>query len=64
MHLILQEEFWFVHIPFGSMNKCKLLAQFLVDHIFHLVMSHLVLFLHKFAAFTYDVIIGFELITT
>ena len=32
VHLILLDRFWFVHIPFGRMDKLQFLAQFPVDH--------------------------------
>ena len=44
--------------------KFKLLAQFPVDHPAHPVMSSIVLFLCKFAAFAYYMIDGFVSITT
>ena len=34
--LVLQEGFWLVHIPFSGMVKFESLAQFPVDHIFHI----------------------------
>ena len=40
MHHILLDG-WFVHIPFGSMIKFHSLAQFLLDHPFHPVISGL-----------------------
>ena len=39
MHLILQNIFWFVHVPFGSIVKFQFLAQFPVDHFSHPVVS-------------------------
>ena len=44
MHL--QDGFWVVHEPFGSMVKSKLLAQFSMDHLPHPVVSDLILFLN------------------
>ena len=41
----LQDGFWFVHIPFGSMVKFQFLAQFPVDHQSYLVVSSLILLL-------------------
>ena len=43
MNLIFQGGFWVVHIPFIHMVKFKLLAQFSVDHLAHLIMSSLIL---------------------
>ena len=63
MRRILQDRFWFVHIPFGSTVKFKFLAQFPVDHPAHPIMSSLIIFLHTFTAFTY-VIDRFVSITT
>ena len=53
VHLILQNEFQFMHIPFGSLAKFHFLAQFSMNHLLLPVMSSLVLFLDQFAAFTY-----------
>ena len=44
VHLILQEEFWVMHIPFVRMVKFKLLAQFPVDHLPRSVVSRLIPF--------------------
>ena len=49
VYLIFQDGFWVVHIEF--VVKFKLLAQFPVDHISHLVVSSFIFFLVKFAAF-------------
>ena len=38
---ILQNGFWFGHLPFGSMVKFKFFAQFPVDHLLHPVVSSL-----------------------
>ena len=43
--LIFQDGFWFVQIPFVRIVKFKLLAQFLVDHLPHPVVSSLIFFL-------------------
>ena len=40
--LILQDRFWFVHVPFVRMDKSKFLAQFQVDHLSHPVVSSLI----------------------
>ena len=45
-----------MHIPFVRMVKFKLLAQFPVDHHAYPVVSSLIFFLCKFAAFAYYVI--------
>ena len=45
VHLILQEIFWVVHVPFFYMVKLQFLTQFRVDHLAHLVVSSLILFL-------------------
>ena len=42
--LIFQDGLWVVHIPFVRMVKSKFLAQFLVDHFAHSVVSSLILF--------------------
>ena len=44
VHLILQDGFWFVLIPFDSKVKFQFLAQFPVDYFFHPVLSSLLLF--------------------
>ena len=64
MFAILQERYWVVHTAFICIDKFKFLAQFVLDHFAHLVVSSLILFLCKFAAFTYYVIDGFVSITT
>ena len=57
MRLILSERFWFVHVAFGNMVKLEFLAQFPEDHLPHLVMSNLKLFVPSFfATFAYYVI--------
>ena len=43
VRLILLDEFYFVHIPFGSMVKYQFLALFLVDHPPRLFIYSLVL---------------------
>ena len=53
MHLILPDEFWSVHMPFGSMVKFQFLEQFLVNYFPFPVMSRLVHFLRLFTAFAY-----------
>ena len=53
-----------MHKPLVYMVKLKLLAQFPVDHLPHLIESSLVLFLRQFAAFAYHVIVRFVFITT
>ena len=64
MRLILLEEFWFVHISFGSMVKFQFFAQFPVDFLSCLVASDLVLLLCLFAILTYYVINRFESFTS
>ena len=54
VHLIHQDRFWFVRIPFGRMVKFESLAQFPVNHFLHLVVSSLTLFLREFSAFTHN----------
>ena len=49
MHLIRQDRFWVVHIPFVRMVKPQFLAQFQVDHLAHSDVSSLILFLAAFA---------------
>ena len=44
VHLILQDKFLVIHIPFVRMVKLKFLAQFQVDHLDHPVVSSLILF--------------------
>ena len=44
MLFILKDGFLFVHGPFDSIVKCSSLAQFPVDHLFHSIVSSLVLF--------------------
>ena len=44
MCLILQERFWFVYIPFGSMVKIQFFALFPMNHLPHPVMSCLIFF--------------------
>ena len=56
VRVIIQDRFWVVYIPFVCMVKFKFLVQFLVDHLAHPVVSSLILFLWKFAAFAYYVI--------
>ena len=46
VHLILQDRFWVVHIPFACMVKFKLLAQLPVDHLAHPVISFCANLLH------------------
>ena len=41
--LIFEDRFWVEHIPFVRVIKCKLLAQFPVDHLFHPVLSSQIL---------------------
>ena len=43
MRLILQDRFWFVHIPFGAVVRFQFLAQFPVYQPFHPVMFSLIL---------------------
>ena len=64
VRLILQDRFWFAHIPFGSMVKFQFLAQITVDLLPHPVVSSLTLFLCKFVAFVYYAISSFVSITT
>ena len=64
MHFILQEGFWFVHIPFYSMIKFQFLIQFPVDHLPCPFVSSLILSLHEFATFAYYVINRFLSIIT
>ena len=60
-------EVWASHspgwMPFVRMIKFKILTQFPVNHLPHPVVSSLILFLYKFAAFTLDVIDRFVSIT-
>ena len=51
MRFILQEGFWFVPVPFVRMVKLQFLAQFLVDHLLHTVVSSLALLLRKFSVY-------------
>ena len=46
VRLTVEYRFWFVHKPVIRVVEFKLLAQFLVDHLPHLVESILILFLH------------------
>ena len=64
VHLILQDRFWVVHIPFVCMVKFQFLAQFYMDPLAHSVMFILLHFLGKFTAFIYYVIDDFVTITT
>ena len=57
LRLILQDGFWFVYIPFGSMVKFLFIAQFPVNHLLHPVVSSLILPLRYFATFA-DYAIG------
>ena len=41
----LLKEIWFVHAPFGFMDKFESLAQFPVDHLSNSVVTSLVFFL-------------------
>ena len=42
---IFQDRYWFMHIPFGRMEKFELVTQFPVDYLVHLVVSSLILIL-------------------
>ena len=53
LFLILLERCWVVHIPFVRMVKLKFLAQFLVDHLAHQVMSSLIHLRCKFVVFAF-----------
>ena len=64
MRLVLQDRFWFVHIPFIRMVKFQFIALFPVDHLTHSVVSCLILSLYWFASSTYYVIDRFISITT
>ena len=44
MHLILQDRFWVVHIPFVRIVKRLFLQEFPVNHFAHQVVSSLILF--------------------
>ena len=48
VHLILQDGFWVMYIPFVCMVKLKLLTQFQAYHLAHPVVSSLILFLRVF----------------
>ena len=54
--LIIQDRFWVVHVPLVLMVKFKSLAEFLEDHLPHIVVPSLIVFLRKFAALTYYMI--------
>ena len=58
-HHILQERFWVKHVPFVGMVKFKFLAQFLVDHLSHPIISSLINFL---ANLLHSLIIWFNII--
>ena len=64
IRFILLDRFWVVHIPFVRMVKFKFFAQLPVDHLAHPVLSRLILFRRKFAAFDFFVIDHFVFITT
>ena len=64
MCLIPQDRFWVVIIQFVRMVKSKFLAQFLVDHLAHSVVSSFISFLCQFAAFAYYVLDRFVTIIT
>ena len=46
VHLILQNRFWILNIPFGSMVKFQFFALFPMDHLPHPFVSSLILLLH------------------
>ena len=48
VHLILQDRFWLVPVPFFSI--IKFLAQFPVDHFLHSGVSNIMLLLHEYAS--------------
>ena len=60
MHLIVQDGFWVMHIPFVRMVKYKLLEQFPVDYLAYSVVSSLI----QFSAITYYAIDRLDSITT
>ena len=43
MRLILQDEFWFMHIPFGSMVKFQFLTRFPADLLPHPVVPSFII---------------------
>ena len=49
MSLILRDILWFMYMPFGSMVKHRLFAQFPVDHLSQTVVGCLILLLLLFA---------------
>ena len=53
--LIHMNGFWFVHIPFGSMDKFQFFVQFPIDHLSHPIMSSHTFRWSYFAAFAYYV---------
>ena len=61
---IFLDRFWVMHIAFVWVVKFKILAQFLMDHLAHPVVSGVILSLHLFSAFAYYVIDRFVFITT
>ena len=64
MYLILQDGFQAVNITLVSMVKFKFLAQYPMDHFLHPVVSSLILYLHYFATFAYNMTDHFVSITT
>ena len=64
VRLTFLDGFWVAQIPFLRMVKLNFLAQFLVDHPPHPVMSSLIPFLSTFNVFAYYIIDRFVSITT
>ena len=54
IRLILQDGFWFAHIPYGCVVKFQFLAQFPVDHLPHPVVSSLILLLSLLLLYYYS----------
>ena len=56
-YIILPDRFWFVHVPFGSKATLQFLAKFPVDHLPHSVLWSLILYVYKFGAFAFYMIL-------
>ena len=52
MCLILQDGFWFVHVPFVNMVEFQFLTQFPMDHLSHLVVFYYYYYYYYYYYFT------------
>ena len=64
MRHIFLDRHWFVHIPFVSRAKFSSLAQFPVDRLSYPVMPTLIFILYQLAAFAYNGINCFIILST